>query len=105
MTIDTDNMTNVMVQVAALKSRNEAYIIRTSLMNSKLQDTLDTLDALSVSAAHELIQEQRVSEILRRKLNHAMSYARDVEKERDDLREVVETLVHQGEAEIGDSQL
>ena len=34
-----------------------------------------------------------------------MSYARDVEKERDDLREVVETLVHQGEAEIGDSQL
>ena len=74
-------------------------------MNSKLQDTLDTLDALSVSAAHELIQEQRVSEILRRKLSHSMSYARDVEKERDDLREVVETLVHQGEAEIGDSQL
>ena len=74
-------------------------------MNSKLQDTLDTLDALSVSTAHELIQEQRVSEILRRKLSHSMSYARDVEKERDDLREVVETLVHQGEAEIGDSQL
>ncbi|KAK7683286.1 hypothetical protein QCA50_013548 [Cerrena zonata] len=91
------SLSNLEKEIALLKSQNEAYIIRTSLMNSKLQDTLDTLDALSISAAHELIQEQRTSEILRRKLSQSISYAKGMEKERDELREAVEKFVQKVE--------
>lgn len=62
-------------------------------MNTKLQDTLDALDALAVSGGHEILEEQRINEILQRKLRMSINYSKDVEKDRDELREIVEKLV------------
>lgn len=65
-------------------------------MNTKLQDTLDTLDILAVSGGREILEEQKINEILQRKLRMSIAYAKDVEKDRDELRGVIEKLVQKG---------
>ncbi|CAL1715697.1 unnamed protein product [Somion occarium] len=84
---------DLLKKISTLEFQNEARAIRTSLLNAKLQETLDTLDALTTTHAQELSLEERTNERLQFKLRTARNYAKGLEKERDELRDVVQQLV------------
>ncbi|KAK0457311.1 uncharacterized protein EV420DRAFT_519436 [Desarmillaria tabescens] len=70
--------------------------IQTSLIHERLIATQRALDTLRITHAEELEAERRASEGLRKKLAVCEERVRDAERERDDMREVVNELVDRG---------
>ena len=79
-----------------MQSQLEAQITRTSLLQRRLNDTLDTLDALTQSHDQEVATLTYSNKRLRRKLDQYIEYARNLESERDQLREGARQIVEQG---------
>ncbi|CAA7269861.1 unnamed protein product [Cyclocybe aegerita] len=80
-----------------LESRVQAYIARTSLLQTRLLSTLDTLDAQQAAHARELAALARDRERLKAKVHRYAEVVRIKEEERDDMRDAVLKLIEKVE--------
>ncbi|THH27557.1 hypothetical protein EUX98_g6629 [Antrodiella citrinella] len=79
--------------ITQLQTHLQVHIARTSLLQARLAATLDEFDAVQVAHAHELAREQREKAGLEASVGWYARRVREVEAERDDLRDSVSLLV------------
>ena len=73
-----------------------AYIARTSILQSRLLSTLDTLDVIQSGQNNELDAMAKTNKRLKDKLLHYSSIVKMAELEKDDMRDAVLKLVEKG---------
>ncbi len=83
-------------QVALLESHVQAYIVRTSMLQSRLLSTLDELDARDRSHERELSAVEADRHRLKVKLQQYLEFVKSAELERDDMRDAVIRLIEKG---------
>ncbi|KAH8081301.1 hypothetical protein BXZ70DRAFT_1012396 [Cristinia sonorae] len=79
--------------ITQLQSQLQLHIARTSLLQSRLTAALDELDTAHAAHARELARERSERDRLEIKLGASARRMREVEAERDEMREVVTMLV------------
>ncbi|KAI9568237.1 hypothetical protein HD554DRAFT_786353 [Boletus coccyginus] len=80
-------------RIATLETRLEAYSARTSAAHTRLLKTIDVLDALRSQHALEISAEEQAKMKLVQEVNRWRSVARNLEVERDELKDAVEDLI------------
>lgn len=83
-------------QIASLEVRIEAYIAQTSEAQARLLKTIDILNSLKAQHVIDLTAKERETETLCKEVERWRVFAKVLEKERDDLRDVVEATVQKG---------
>jgi hypothetical protein len=76
----------------------QAYIARTSVLQSRLLSTLDTLDVIQSGQNNELDAMAQTNRRLKDKLARYSAIVKTAELERDDMRDAVLKLVEKGES-------
>ena len=74
----------------------QAYIARTSILQSRLLSTLDTLDVIQSGQNNELDTMTQTNKRLKDKLFRYSAVVKMAELERDDMRDAVLKLVEKG---------
>jgi hypothetical protein len=74
----------------------QAYIARTSILQSRLFSTLDTLDVIQSGQNNELDAMEQTNKRLNDKLLRYSAVVKMAELERDDMRDAVLKLVEKG---------
>ena len=74
----------------------QAYIARTSILQSRLLSTLDTLDVIQSGQNNELDAMAQTNKRLKDKLLRYSAVVKMAELERDDMRDAVLKLVEKG---------
>ena len=74
----------------------QAYIARTSILQSRLLSTLDTLDVIQSGQNNELDAMAQANKRLKDKLLRYSAVVKMAELERDDMRDAVLKLVEKG---------
>ncbi|KAJ8589011.1 hypothetical protein M405DRAFT_818773 [Rhizopogon salebrosus TDB-379] len=80
-------------QVTGLEVRIDAYVTRTSETQARLLKTIDVLNSLKARHVIDLTAKEREAESLYREVERWKTFAKVLEVERDDLRDVVEDLI------------
>lgn len=80
-------------QITCLEARIEAYIARTSETQARLLKTIDTVDALKTQHIVDLAAKERERVNLTHEIERWRTFAKALEVERDDLKDVVEDLI------------
>ncbi|KAI0072055.1 hypothetical protein K474DRAFT_1678957 [Panus rudis PR-1116 ss-1] len=88
--------TDLLAKISALEKEKEALRIRASLLNSKLMTTWDAMDLLKQTCMDEVASERKEKEQLAARLEAALATARTLEREREDLQDVVSELSEKG---------
>ena len=73
-----------------------AYIARTSILQSRLLSTLDTLDVIQSGQNNELDAMAQINKRIKDKLLRYSAVVKMAELERDDMRDAVLKLVEKG---------
>ncbi|KAG6374509.1 hypothetical protein JVT61DRAFT_4553 [Boletus reticuloceps] len=87
-------------RVATLETRLEAYSARASTAHIRLLKTIDVLDSLRTQHALEISAEEQAKLKLVQEVNRWRNMAKDLEVEKDELKDVVEDLIEKGMLEI-----
>ncbi|KAG2128444.1 hypothetical protein BD769DRAFT_1729349 [Suillus cothurnatus] len=82
-------------QVTSLEARVDAYIARTSDTQAHLLKTIDTVNSLEAQHAIDLAAKEFESVTLTHEIEHWRTFAKVLEVERDDLKDVVEDLIQE----------
>ncbi len=85
-----------MRQIATLELQLKAQEARASLLQSHLSSTLDAMETLKFTHDRNLAAEVKAKHQLNIKLNQFTEYNQAVEKDRDELRDAVLSLVEKG---------
>lgn len=80
-------------QITCLEARIEAYIARTSETQARLLKTIDTVDSLKAQHIVDLTAKERERVNLSHEIERWRTFAKALEVERDDLKDVVEDLI------------
>lgn len=80
-------------QITCLEARIEAYIARTSETQARLLKTIDTVDSLKAQHIVDLTAKERERVNLSHEIERWKTFAKALEVERDDLKDVVEDLI------------
>lgn len=80
-------------RIIELEWRLEAQVAETSVLRERLTATLDAMDALQQDYERELSAERQEKENAREKLQRFMEYASTIERERDECREALLSVV------------
>lgn len=80
----------------ALEARLEAYSARASTAQTRLLKTIDVLDALRSQHALEISAEEQAKMKLVHEVDRLRSVAKNLEVEKDELKDVVEDLIEKG---------
>lgn len=80
-------------QITSLEARIDAYIARTSETQARLLKTIDTVDSLKAQHIIDLAAKERERLNLSREIERWRTFAKVLEVERDDLKDVVEDLI------------
>ncbi|KAF8557456.1 hypothetical protein OG21DRAFT_316188 [Imleria badia] len=83
-------------RIAILETRLEAYSARASTAQTRLLKTIDVLDALRSQHALEISAEEQAKMKLVQDVNRWRSVAKNLEVEKDELKDVVEDLINKG---------
>lgn len=83
-------------QIATLETRLEAYTARASTAHTRLLKTIDVLDALRSQHALEISAEEQAKLKLVHEVDRWRSVAKNLEVEKDELKDVVEDLIEKG---------
>ncbi|KAJ3507691.1 hypothetical protein NLJ89_g6165 [Agrocybe chaxingu] len=84
-------------EILLLETRIQAYIARTSLLQTRLLSALDTLDAQQAVHAKELLALAQDRERLKAKVRRYAEVVTTAEEERDDMRDAVLKLIEKVE--------
>lgn len=80
-------------QITCLEARIDAYIARTSDTQARLLKTIDTVDSLKAQHVIDLAAKERERVNLSCEIERWRTFAKELEVERDDLKDVVEDLI------------
>ncbi|KAG1870603.1 hypothetical protein DFJ58DRAFT_19156 [Suillus subalutaceus] len=80
-------------QIICLEARIDAYIARTSETQARLLKTIDTVDSLKAQHAIDLAAKEHERVTLSHEIERWRTFAKVLEVERDDLKNVVEDLI------------
>ncbi|KAG1905281.1 uncharacterized protein F5891DRAFT_1183223 [Suillus fuscotomentosus] len=80
-------------QITCLEARVDAYIARTSETQARLLKTIDTVDSLKAQHVTDLEAKERERINLSHEIERWRTFAKCLEVERDDLKNVVEDLI------------
>ncbi|KAN0093239.1 hypothetical protein V8E55_004023 [Tylopilus felleus] len=80
-------------RIATLEARLEAYSARASTAHTRLLKTIDVLDALRSQHALEISAEEEAKTKLMQEVNGWRSVVKNLEAEKDELKDVVEDLI------------
>ncbi|KAG2140094.1 hypothetical protein DEU56DRAFT_292957 [Suillus clintonianus] len=80
-------------QITCLEARVEAYIARTSETQARLLTTIDIVDSLKAQHIIDLAVKERERVNLSHETERWRTFAKGLEVERDDLKDVVEDLI------------
>ncbi|KAF8127049.1 hypothetical protein EV363DRAFT_1452709 [Boletus edulis] len=80
-------------RIATLETRLEAYSARASTAHIRLLKTIDVLDSLRTQHALEISAEEQAKLKLVQEVNRWRNMAKDLEVEKDELKDVVEDLI------------
>ncbi|KAG2133656.1 uncharacterized protein EDB93DRAFT_1306973 [Suillus bovinus] len=80
-------------QITCLEARIDAYIARTSETQARLLKTIDTVDSLKAQHVIDLAAKECEKANLSHEIERWRTFAKGLEVERDDLKEVVEDLI------------
>ncbi|PPQ72555.1 hypothetical protein CVT26_003952 [Gymnopilus dilepis] len=89
-------------KISLLESHSSTYTARISVLQNRLLAAFDTLDSTQNVHAQELAALKEQIARLKEQLDHYVYLFKDVETERDDMRDVVMLLVEKVEASNGD---
>ncbi|KAF8074588.1 hypothetical protein FPV67DRAFT_1474099 [Lyophyllum atratum] len=89
-------------QIDYLESQIQAYKARTSLLQQQQISTLDTLDEVLHQHKQEIEEETTASKLLKQRLRKNKDVLKEIERERDDLRDVVLELIAKVETSQND---
>lgn len=78
----------------------EAYSARASTAHTRLLKTIDVLDALRSQHALEISAEEEAKTKLMQEVNGWRSVVKNLEAEKDELKDVVEDLIEKGVSKI-----
>ncbi|KAF8812890.1 hypothetical protein BYT27DRAFT_7335353 [Phlegmacium glaucopus] len=84
-------------EIAALETQVQAYIAKTSILQTRLLSTLDTLDVIQSGQNKELDAMAQTNRRLKDKLHWYNAAVKTAELERDDMRDAVLRLVEKVE--------
>ncbi|KAG0705662.1 hypothetical protein DFH29DRAFT_258801 [Suillus ampliporus] len=80
-------------QITDLEARIDAYIARTSETQARLLQAVDIVDSLKAQHVVDLAAKERETQNLSHEIERWKSFAKVLEVERDDLKDVVEDLI------------
>lgn len=80
-------------QITCLEARIDAYIARTSETQARLLKTIDTVDSLKAQHVIDLAAKEHERVTLPHEIDRWRTFAKVLEVERDDLKDVVEDLI------------
>ncbi|GJE90399.1 hypothetical protein PsYK624_065300 [Phanerochaete sordida] len=88
--------------ITDLEWRLEAQASKSTLLQERLTATLDAMDTLQLEHERELSAERREKERAREKLHRFIEYASTIERERDECKEALLTVVEKESAPLGE---